>query len=204
MKLFVFLISSLIFISGCGSITLPPKTFEEPPLITQIRARVGVYYTGSARRQTCITPLFKVKFGEISVSHFDQIFPLMFSETIKIPNWPPWREGGLDVDAVIELRKAELKVNLGDDISKSDSVNINYQICMFKPDASIVNCWDIRINKNYQRKPFDFECLDLSDCFTRYIEGAVREAIAKFMLEFEHDSSAHEWSNSLVVQPTDS
>ena len=194
---------SFIIIAGCSSInTLPTQSFEDPPLFKQIRARVGVFYTGSARTHTSTSPILRVNFGQISVSRFDQIFPLMFSETIKVPDWPPWREGGLNIDAVIELRKAELEIVIGNDWNMPDSVNVAYQICMFKPDTTVVNCWDTKSKRIYQRKPF--ECLVLSDCFTQYLEEAVRNAIAKFMLEFENDPSVHEWANRLVGQTTDS
>jgi hypothetical protein len=145
--------------------------------------------------------LLRVEFGQISVSRFDQVFPLMFSETIKVPDWPPWREGGLNVDAVIELTKAELGIDVGNDLKKPDHLNVAYQICLFKPDATVVNCWVTRSDKIHQRRPF--ECLDLSNCFARYLEGAARDAIARFMLEFERDPSVHEWANRLVGQTSD-
>lgn len=195
----ILILLSFSVIVGCNINTLPAQSFEEPPLFTQIRARVGVYYTGSFRTQTCISPLLRVEFGQISVSRFDQVLPLMFSDIIKIPDWPPWREGGLKVDAVIELGKAECEIYVGSDggYHKSpDSVNVAYHICMLEADATVVNCWDIKSDKSHQRKPF--ECLDLSNCFTQYLEDAVREATAKFMLEFEHDTSVHEWTNRLT------
>jgi len=197
----MMILLSFTIIVSC-IITIPAKqSFDDPPLFTQIKTRVGLYYPGSVRSYTYKDVLFSVNFGELSVSRFDQIFSQMFSETISVPDWPPWHEGGLNVDAVIELKKVKLKIDIGNDVNRPDRLNVAYQICLFKPDATVVNCWDTESDKIYQRGLFD--CLDFTDCFTLYLECAVRDAIAKFMLEFERDSSVHEWRNRLANRTSD-
>ncbi len=196
----VLILLSCAVVAHCN-ITLPPQSFKDPPLFTRINAKVGVHYPGPARTYTYISPLFRVKFGQISVSRFDQIFASMFSEIVPVPDWPPWRESGLNVDAVIELREVELEIDLGNDLDQPDLYSVGYQICLLKPDATVLNCWSPECTQRYQRKPF--ECLDLSLCARKYLEGAVRDTSARFMLEFQQDPVVHEWANSLLTETSD-
>lgn len=175
--------------------------FEEPPLFPRIQARVGMSFPGPVQSYSYADPLTKVDFGQTSRSRFEQVFRSMFSETVLLPDWPPWRESKVNLDGVIELSKAQINVEVGNDWEdRPDSVFVAYQVCLYHPDGSTVNCWDTKASQVHQREIL--ECLNLSHCLKIQIEAATREAIASFMLEFEGDPFVEEWTQSLTEAST--
>jgi hypothetical protein len=178
---------------GC-TVELKPA-LEKPPLFSPIEARVGFCMSAPVQSYSYVDPLVKVDVGNISVSHFEQVFKSMFSETAALPVWPPWRESKPHFDGVIELCEMQFDLEMGDDLENPDVVSVSYRVCLYQPDGSAINCWDTSETQAHQRRPF--ECLDLSRCLTPQIETAIRGAIAKFMFDFEDDPLVGNWAKNL-------
>jgi hypothetical protein len=199
---------------GCGTIELAPPP-EDPPLFRRIDARVGVVHTSAARTAAIVNPLMRIDVGRTSVQHFDRAFASMFSWTTPLPDWPPWRTLDPDahsrIDAVIELAQVDAELVLGKPPSgggvlfggltggltggKPDVVRLGYRICLHEPDGAEIRCWSISSQQVHQRQ--ELECLDLRACIGPQVEIALREALARFLLEAEGDPVLAAWSARL-------
>ncbi len=184
-------------LAGCGTVPIAP-TFEERPLFRPLEARVGVAYTGAARTAMAVTPLMRFEIGKTSVARFEQVFAAMFAASVALPDWPPWREGVKGLDGVIELERVDTTVTLGNDRDTPDVIQVAYRVCLYDAKVAPVACWTPSVRHSYQRKPFT--CLDLSACLQPEVEVAMREAIARFMLEFERDPAVLTWARQLTPE----
>ena len=201
-KLFSAVTVSLLLAACVTTIPFKPA-FDEPPLATRIHARVG-----SACRipihaaDYAETPggggIAKVDFDQASLSRFAQVFDSLFTEVTPLAPWPPWRESPPDLDAVIELDEADLKLSLGDDMNRNpEHVAVRYRVCLYTPDGTTINCWETQAEQIHQRQPFE-RSLSLTSYLGTLVETASREAMARFMLAFEADPAVKVWVDHLA------
>lgn len=176
---------------ACGTVPLatPP---EEAPLFRRIEARVGTVYTTAARTAIVANPLLRIEVGKASVARFEQVFAAMFAPTAELPDWPPWREGVAGVDGVIELERTDAELVLGNDGNVPDVVSVAFRVCLYEANGAEIRCWSPSARHSHQRCPG--ECLDVRDCIVPQTEIAVREAIARFMVEAENDPALRAWA----------
>jgi hypothetical protein len=193
-----------VLCTGCGTVPLTPWP-EQTPLVQRIDARVGTSYAGAARLPIVTNPLIRIQVGQESVARFERVFASLFSRTQELPDWPPWREAGTSLDGVIELQRTEAELVLGNDaggaraapgVARPDVVHIAYRVCLFRPDGRELRCWNPKSTASHQRRAM--ECMDLRDCIVPQVEGAMRDAIARFMVDFEQDPVVRDWAAGLV------
>lgn len=181
-----------LLLAACGTAPLAPPP-EEPPLLRRIDARVGVVYASAARTAVVTNPLIRIEVGKASVARFEQVFAGMFTHTVELQDWPPWREQRPAVDAVIVLEQTDAELELGDDTGgKPDVVRIGYRVCLYRPDGAEIRCWAPAGRSSQPRRVG--ECLDLRACVMPQTEIAMREAIARFAVEAENDPALRAWS----------
>ena len=181
-------------LSGCGTVALPSPA-ETAPLFRRIDARVGTVYTAAARETIIATPVLRIEVGKTSVARFEQAFAAMFSEAVELPDWPPWREGVIGVNGVIELERADVDLALGNDTNRPDVVSASFRVCLYEPNGATVRCWSPSVQLRHQRGLF--ECLDHRSCFVPMTEAAIREATARFLVEAESDPALREWAGRI-------
>jgi hypothetical protein len=183
-----------IALAACGNVPIRPPA-EELPLFQRVDARVGTSYASPARLAYVTNPLMRIDVGQASVAHFEKAFAAMFTETVAVPDWPPWRHDAPAVDGVIELERAEAELMLGDDRNRADVVGITYRVCLYGPDGTEIRCWTSNARSSHQRGVG--ECLDLRECIVLQLEIAMREAIALFLVEAESDPALRQWAARL-------
>jgi len=188
-----FGLAMLAWLAACGTLDVR-QAHEEAPLFRQIDARVGKAFVAEARIADTKDTLARAEIGKISVGRFDQAFDAMFTDTVKLPLWPPWQKEDLgEFDGVIQLEDADAKFRVGNDYDQPDFVDVHYQVCLYEPDLTSVGCWSADATQSYQRKPF--ECLmGWNDCFARLLETAVRDAVAIIMTAMENDAAIATWA----------
>ena len=194
----------LNLLTACSS-SIPLKAqFDEPPLFKKIDAKVGVvcgFGTHEFHFFKTIdgAGLYKVKFDEVSVKRFEQVFASIFSEVVFLPSWPPWQEVLPNFDGIILLDNAELSALLGDDMGRNaEYVLVRYRICLYKPDGGKVNCWETLAEQHHQRQAFERN-LDIPAYLANLVDTASREAIAKFMMKFEEDPHVDAWVEKFAI-----
>lgn len=181
-----------LLLVACGTLPLAPPP-QEPPLFRRVDARVGVVYASAARTALLTNPLMRIEVGKTSVARFERVFAGMFTHTVELPDWPPWREQRPGVDAVIALEQTDAELKLGDDTGrKPDVVRIGYRVCLYQPDGAEIRCWAPTARSSHQRRVG--ECLDLRACIVPQTEVAMREAIARFAVEAEDDPVLRAWA----------
>ena len=116
----------------------------------------------------------------------------MFAQTAELPDWPPWREGVTGVDGVIELERIDAELVLGNDGNVPDVVSVAFRVCLYEANGAEIRCWSPSAQHWHQRRPG--ECVfDLRACVVPQTEMAVREAIARFLMEAEDDPALRGW-----------
>lgn len=183
-----------LMVSGC-TIQIEPS-LETPPLFSKIQARVGISIPKAVKAYTYQDELIKSKFGEISASYFNQAFQSMFSETSTLPSSEPWQEDMADFDAIIELRSVRFNFIMGGDGGiNPDVAFVSFKVCLYRPDGTMVNCWEVDETQSHQRHPLD--CIIMPTCESRLTKATLRSALAKFMINFERDPIALRWALEL-------
>lgn len=212
----VFLVATLI--AGCfGGVVQLPGAMEEPPLVTKLDVSVGSHFPGKSRAYMVQTPVARIAVGEASAKRFRQAWDAMFTRVVDLPDWPPWRSRPPPFDGVIELDDVEMDVTLGNDLDEPDHMRVRYRVCLYRPDANLVKCWSTEAESSYQRglgevgKLLSFlggplkaessdqegsgECvLDFCTYLGQRADHVMREAIARFLLEFEADPDVKRWA----------
>jgi hypothetical protein len=181
-------------LAGCigGAVQLR-GALEEPPLVDKLDVTVGSHFPGRSRGTVVPTPVVRIPFGEASADRFRQAWDAMFAQVVDLPDWPPWRSRPPPVDGVIEVADAEMVATVGDDLDKPDRVRVRYRICLYEPSDTLVKCWSTDAESHYQRGIG--ECLsELGACLGQQADHVMREAIARFLLEFEADPDAKRWA----------
>jgi hypothetical protein len=195
-----YLCLAALVISGCtGTVRVDPE-HDETPLFRQVDAHVGTHFSADARTAEAADTLARFDIGNTSVGRFEQAFSSMFTETVPIPDWPPWRTANpTGIDGVIELEWVDADIQVGDDApwvldrtEEPDIVSVAYRVCLYETDGKEVRCWETSAEKSYQRMPT--ECVfGLSKCLERQFEAAIRDAVATFMVTVETDPTFLAW-----------
>lgn len=188
-------------LAGCSTTISIKPAFEEPPLAQQIQARVGSacripIHTVDYAESPDGGGIYKVNFDQASLSRLEQVYRSLFSEVTPLPPWPSWREMPPNLDGVIELDAADFKFFLGDDRGNPEHVMVRYRVCLYTPNGNTVNCWETQAQQIHQRQLF--ERFNLLPYLATLVEAASREAIARFMLEFENDPAVKEWAEQVA------
>jgi len=188
----VFLIATVLPACIGGTAQLP-GAMEEPPLVDKLDVTIGSHFPGQSRGYVVPTPIARIPVGEASAKRFRKAWEAMFAQVVDLPDWPPWRSRPPPVDGVIEVDTVEMEVTLGNDDNKPDRIQVRYRVCLYQPDATQVKCWSTEADSRYQRGIG--ECLlGLGACLGEQVDHVMREAIARFLLEFEADPDAKRWA----------
>ena len=166
------------------------------PLFLRIDARVGTVFSSAARNAVIIKSGHKpIEVGSESIAWFTQVFEDMFTRTVELPDSPPWREGVTGMDGVIVLERIDTNLKLGGDEGElvalglkegnPDVVSIAYRVCMYETSGAEISCWDTSSQQIHQRGML--ECLNTWACIVPQTDIAMREAIARFMVEADND-----------------
>lgn len=184
----------LALLVGCmgGAIELPGR-MEQPPLVDRLDVTVGASFPGKARCYVLPTPIVRIHVGESSAARLRQAWDALFARVVDLPDWPPWRSQPPAVEGVIELAEVDMDVTLGNDATRPDRIRARYRVCLYEPDATPVKCWIAESESTDQRKLG--ECLpDLGACIGQQADHVMREAVARFLLEFEADPEVKRWA----------
>ena len=175
-----------------GAVELPGR-MEQPPLVEQLDLTIGASFPGKARGYVLPTPIVRIHVGESSAARFRQAWDALFAKVVDLPDWPPWRSQPPAVEGVIEPAEADMDVALGNDTTRPDRIRVRYRVCLYEPDATPVKCWTAEAESTYQRKLG--ECLpDLGKCIGQQADHVMREAVARFLLEFDADPEVKRWA----------
>jgi hypothetical protein len=176
-------------LAGCGTVPLTPPG-EDAPLFRRIDARAGTSYTAAARLAYVTNPAMRLEVGQSSIARFEKAFGAMFTDTVPLPDWPPWRHEAPAVDGVIELERADAELVLGDGMNKPDFVSVAYRVCLYEPNATEIRCWTPSARSTHQRTTVS----EFPAAVVTQMEAAVREAIALFLVAAEKDPAVLEWA----------
>lgn len=188
------LLALLALLVGCmgGAVELPGR-MEQPALVDKLDVTVGASFPGKARGYVLPTPIVRIHVGESSAARLRQAWDALFARVVDLPDWPPWRSQPPAVEGVIELAEADMDVALGNDATRPDRIRARYRICLYEPDATPVKCWTAEAESTDQRKLG--ECLpDIGACIGQQADHVMREAVARFLLEFEADPEVKRWA----------
>lgn len=184
----------LALLVGCmgGAVNLPGR-MEQLALVEKFDVTVGASFPGKARGYVLPTPVVRIHVGESSAARLRQAWEALFARVVDLPDWPPWRSQPPAVEGVIELAEADMDVALGNDAARPDRIRARYRICLYEPDATLVKCWTAEAESTDQRKLG--ECLpDIGACIGQQADHVMREAVARFLLEFEADPEVKRWA----------
>jgi hypothetical protein len=192
------LVAVFLLVAACSGRITVDEALPTSPLFLRIDATVGKSFTAQARSATAEQILAHAEIGKISVGRFDQAFDAMFTATVPLPASPPWQQTDVSgLDGVIQLEEAIGDISVGNDSNTPDVVGVSYRACLYRTDATTVQCWTAAATQVHQRRPF--ECLpDLRPCIKRQLEIAVRDAVAKFMIQVEADPAVGHWSKRVA------
>jgi hypothetical protein len=195
--------------AGCGPVHLTQR-FEEAPLAKRINASVGMSFPAPVSNYE-YKWTFPIQLGSTSVSLFRQVFHSLFEKAQELPNQPHWRENLSGLDGVIEL--ADAKMTMSSEEWKADSpiigkLKVSFQICLYRDDGALVNCWHPESEKPIRRPGYMGDASRLGEVWaamnesqlsivSRTTDAAVREAISRFMIDFERDSTVNAWAAAL-------
>jgi len=199
---FWLVLMQMMVVMSCSGTVKVPDTQDAVPLFRPIDAKVAKSYAAKARLTEVETALFRARVGEISVRRFDQAFDAMFTATVAAPDWPPWQRVDMrHVDGIVQLEEAMADIKLGDDAGMPDFVHISYKACLYDNRANAVQCWDSSASQAHKRSVG--ECLtDMSVCIGRQLEIAVRDAVARMMVQVENDPVIRAWETQLATRET--
>lgn len=191
--MFAFWLTLMLSVAGCTGTVEVPGSQAAAPLFRPIDAKVAKSFAAKARLTEVETALFRAQVGEISVSRFDQAFDAMFTATVSAPDWPPWQRVDMNhVDGIVQLEEAKADIELGNDAGMPDFVHISYTVCLYENNANVVRCWDSSASQSHKRNVG--ECLtDMRVCIGRQLEIAVRDAVARMMVQIENDPVIRTW-----------
>lgn len=181
-----------VALGACGTLRVPSPP-PSPPLVRPVDARVGTAVTAEARLAYVANPLLRIDVGAASVARLEPAFRALFTETVALPDWPPWRTAPPATDGVIELQRVEAELVVGSDTGdRPDVASVRLHVCLYATDATELRCWKAAARQAIQRGPLD--CVDLGACLASLVEVAVREAAARFLLEAERDPALRDWA----------
>lgn len=176
---------------ACGSVNLAPPV-GDTPLVSQIRARVGIVFTSAASTNVVSNPLMRMEMGKACTADFMRTFSAMFSQPVALPDWPPWRHARPDVDGVMEVEDCRADLKLGDDTSRNPDVAVvTYRVCLYEPDGKPIKCWSVSESQRYARGVF--ECMDMGQCMAELMNATKRQAMARFLTEAGNDPDLRAW-----------
>jgi hypothetical protein len=198
-----------IALAGC----MPPlkQSFEEAPLARKINARVGSSYPAFVRDYEYVRYVSHIQLGTTSVSLFRQVFSALFYEVQELPDKPSWREDAQGLDGVIEL--ANVDMTMTSEEWKADSpvigrLKVFFHICLYDAGGGVVNCWSPQSEKPLRRPGYMGDASGFGevwaamnesefDVVTRTTDAAIRDTIARFMIDFENDPHVKAWAEGL-------
>lgn len=185
-------------LAGCGTVALDPPA-DEAPLFRQIEARIGTVFSGSVHTAVPTNPIARVELGKASIARFEQAFSSMFAQAIQLPDWPPWRENKLTVDGVMEVELEEAVIPWSKQTANTRTVDaaLVFRVCLYDSTGTMVQCWKPASRQSYQREELD--CLDGRECIRLMMNSALREAVARFIVEAGNDPALRDWASRIRV-----
>jgi hypothetical protein len=177
-------------VAGCASQTVTVQgAAEQVPLAQRRDARVLVHYSPAVRDARYSDQVVNLAIGAASIERLDQAFAALVSSVTQAPEWPPWRNGPVAVDGVIEVDEAGIEVVTGNDINRPDRVSVRYHACLYRPDSARVNCWSAQSEAVHQRGILE----GVSGSVSRLAERAMSDATAGLMLDIDADPAVQAW-----------
>ena len=194
-----------ITVAGCAIQTVPVRGApEQVPLAQRHDARVLVHYAPAVREAGYSDALMNVAIGAASVERLDQAFQALFSSVTQVSVWPPWSDGLLAVDGVIEVDEAGIEVVRGvRDLPSSSALHslgtphkviVHYHACLYRPNGAKLECWKADALRERQLGFFETEV----ESVAALAGQAMSDAVAKLVRMIEEDSAVQRW----VAQPT--
>ncbi len=214
------LLLSLVACGAVGETAKFPGTFEQPPLLHRVDARVLVYCPPPVRNYVYVTPFARFPAGQPSAARLRQSLRAMFSEVDDAQDWPPWRAQPVDADGVIELEEIDMRMTVGpegrqrrvEDINAAttaallgdpsieypDLVKVSYRLCLYRADGALISCATGESENSHTRT--GMECLpDTGECLAQQADTAMRDAMAVLLLTFERDPKIKAWADAVTA-----
>lgn len=170
-------------LAACShAIPLKP-TVEASTATEPVAETVGVYYSpqlqahehrGSQYGDTWVFPL-----GPASVELFDQTFPQVFRDTLRVQSLPPLGAEYADLAAVIEPRIEEFAFHLPFIKSGTYTAEITYRLILYSMRGDPVASWTVRgygaqagqLGFEFARWPGEATDLAMQDAARQFVDG---------------------------------
>ena len=170
-------------LSACSSNVAIPPLPAHSPLFPTIDVHVGLSIPESARTYVhdldpSTSHIWSVHFGEHVSGRVRMFSRAMFRDVTDLPNVPPWREAAPGVDAILELVSVSAT-------GPVDYFFLDLEVCLYRPDASEIACW--------AESATDY----VSDIPSERVEEAVREVLAKLLVNISKDERLQQWAATL-------
>ncbi len=183
-------------LGGCGTTyndyeVDPGTVYDGDPLVELLPLTVGVYYgpafrnyestikrSGSSR-----VDRYHLRLGPSSIALFDRILEAQFTDVRQVDATPPLKAGEPELDAVIEV--AFRSVGL---------MSVGYDVTLYSPAGTVVAKLDVRSSVYYEYAN--------EEIVARALRAAMRNAVARFLVDFPNHPDVHAWLTSLgLVDP---
>lgn len=177
--------------AGCGTtykdhVIEPGQAYDGEPLVTPLPLTVGVYYTpefrnyegNTSRSNDRRVDRYHLRLGPASVALFDRILAAQFAEVRSVDRVPTPDAGEPGLDAVIEVSFASAGL-----------MSVGYDLTLYAPSGTVIAKFDAD-GATYSDRVDD-------ETVPRGLRVAMRNAAAKFLVDFSDNPDIHAWLSGL-------
>jgi hypothetical protein len=188
------LVSAVLFAlgaAGCGTtyedhVIEPGQVYDGEPLVTPLPLAVGVYYppefrdyeSHASRSNDRRVDRYHLRLGPASVALFDRILAAQFAEVRPVDRLPAPDDGEADLDAVIEVSFASAGL-----------MSVGYDLTLYAASGTVIAKFDAD-GATYSDRVDD-------ETVSRGLRVAMRNAAAKFLVDFPDNPDVHAWLSGL-------
>ncbi len=218
-KIYSAIIAAFILLTtGCSiertlkldaQLPLPPAVKQNPihigvyysPEFVEYKKRIEVILCGPYGRRDQSGVFFTFPIGTSSKDLFDQCISSMFSTVTKISDPPPFTKNTPTLDGVLEPRIEsfdwDIVCSQNYFSTGKFSAIVRYLISLYDSDGHLVT--SMHLEGRGLEKPL--LCLGDNCKDSRAAEQAMRDAIAKFMIDFQEQPEVKRWLLTRISAP---
>src|SRR5262245_22528006 len=181
-------------LTGCARhfhVSTPVVRLPRPPLVERLPVTVGVIYAADFGSYQHIGPphgliALTVEFGAASIAMFDQALAAMFERVVPIQ---PRSDAPPGLDAILDLSFERVTVCRGELRDTAMMyIEITYGIQLRTVEGEQIAAWSPTGTGTWSAA-----FLRVPSTASRLAEGAVRGAVAQFMISFTEPPAVKQW-----------
>jgi hypothetical protein len=176
-------------------------SLDQRPIVEQLPVAMGIYYSPEFRgyEHRSVEYIRGLEFhfiyslGPASVALFDQVLPGMFRAVVPLKTWPSLSVGGAGLSAVLipEIESVFIRSQHNDSDLGPFPVNVTYRFTLYGLVGDKLASWVVSGSTTYELSPvLDFQAQDKKKLAIR---DALRNAAAKFVIEFPNQPDVQRW-----------